>query len=105
MTTTPRHFTAWMANDPSVLDQPFMDVTVLEDEATSYRTETREVPEWSSTGKQAFYGVTTVDAREGDAQDGIKQAEELLGAAGWRIAGKWEATDSAYLVTVERGED
>ena len=99
---TTRHFTAWMANDTSVLDQPFMDVTVLEDELTGENPE--DDGAWSSGGDPQFYAVTTVDAREGDVEDGCKQAEELLEAAGWNLAGKWHAADNAYIVTVERNE-
>lgn len=110
MTTTTRHFTAWMVNDPSCLDQPCMDVTVIEDKIDSYREvttlqETEEIPEWVSSGEQMFHAVTTVNAKEGDAEDGISQAVDLLGEAGWRVVGTWEAVANAYLATVERDEE
>ncbi|WP_432091467.1 hypothetical protein [Streptomyces sp. NRRL F-5630] len=117
-----RHYTAWMTNDFSYLEGDDMDVSVLEDEAVSYREEilsedwdpvtgevvreVRETPVWASAGGDpVFHERTGVDAREGDAEEGIKVAEELLDAAGWRIVGKWEATASSYIVTVEYDGD
>lgn len=121
MTATPRHFTAWMANDPSVLSGDFMDVTVIEDEAISYKTEivsetfdfatgqmeteTEEIPEWASHSAQMFFAETSVNARGGDAQDGIREAEALMEDAGWKVVSGWEATDNSYVATVERIED
>jgi hypothetical protein len=62
---------------------------------------------WSTdTSKPtAFYAVTKVDARDGDAQDGCDEAEDLMRDAGWRVVGNWDAVDNAYVVTVERDED
>ncbi len=100
-----RHFTAWMCNDPSCLDTPFMDVTVLEDMLVNGDPE--KDSEWSSdsTKPVAFFARTTVDAKEGDAQAGIDQAEELMSAAGWRTVGGWDALDTAYVCTVVKDED
>ncbi len=105
---TARHFTAWLVNTPSALDQPCMDVTILEDEIIGY-TEVfgEQQPSWSTdSGKApAFYAITTVDAQDGDDEDGCTEAEDLMSVAGWRTAGKWEAVDTGYIVTVERVED
>lgn len=43
-----------------------------------------------------------VDARDGDINDAIKEAERLMADAGWRTAGKWDAAPNAYFITVER---
>ncbi|MGW3491867.1 helix-turn-helix domain-containing protein [Streptomyces sp. NPDC001054] len=118
---TAQHFTAWMTNDWSCLEGDDMDVSVLEDEAVSYREEilsedwdpatgdvvreVRETPMWESNGNRVFWALTGVDAREGDVEEGIKVAEELLDAAGWRRVGDWEATTSSYIVTVEYDGD
>lgn len=105
---TVRHFTAWLVNDPSALDQPCMDITILEDEITGYHSVFgEEEPSWSTdTSKPtAFYAVTKVDARDGDAQDGIDEAEDLMSAAGWRTVGSWDTVDNAYIVTVERDDN
>lgn len=117
---TRTHFTAWLVNDPSALDQGCMDVTILEDEITGYREgevggeynpqtgavdiAQSEEPIWATApGKpHAFYAVTTVDARDGDTKDGISEAEDLMGQAGWRVVGDWDTVDNAYIVTVER---
>ncbi|MGW0491143.1 helix-turn-helix domain-containing protein [Streptomyces olivaceus] len=117
MTALPCHYTAWMTNDLSCLMGDVMDIAVIEDEATSFREEViseeydfangettrevREVPVWESRGAQVFYAETGVDAREGTAEDGIKAAEELLEAAGWRVVGDWEALPASYVATVE----
>jgi hypothetical protein len=114
---TERHYTAWMANDASVLMGDCMDVTVIEDVATSYKEEvlseeydpetgkvtreTVETPVWESQGQQMFYAETDVDVRDGDAQDGIRKAEALMEKAGWKVVGDWEATDNSYIATVE----
>src|SRR5690348_13396099 len=105
MTVT--HFTAWLVTDTSALDQPCMDVTVIEDQAISYKQdeEGNETPVWASQGDQKFYAVTTVDAHDGDAEDGIGEAESLMLAAGWKTVGEWEAVDNAYIVTVEYDGD
>lgn len=116
MATT--HFTAWLVNDTSALDQDCMDVTILEDEISGYRDgeisgeydphtgeaaiEQTEQPIWSSTSQQVFYAVTTVNAKDGDVKDGCDEAETLMAQAGWRIVGDWDAVDNAYIVTVER---
>jgi hypothetical protein len=103
--TTRRHFTAWMATGSSVLDQPCMDVTIIEDELLGADPDNET--HWSDdTSKpQPFYAVTTVNAKDGDAQDGINEAEALMRAAGWRVAGQWRDTSSAYVATVERDEE
>lgn len=96
------HFTAWLVNDPSALDQSCMDITILED--TLLGADSDDDGSWSTdTSKPtAFYAVTTVDARDGDADDGCNEAEDLMQGAGWRTVGKWDAVDNAYIVTVEK---
>lgn len=114
---TERHYTAWMTNDSSCLSGTFMDVTVIEDIAISYDEEivseeydadtgeilreVVEVPVWASQGPQMFYAETGVDARDGDAEDGIREAEALMEKAGWKVVEAWEATDTSYIATVE----
>lgn len=121
MTTSTRtHFTAWLVNDTSCLDQGCMDITVLEDCITGYREgevvgdidlatgrgdlHREEIPVWSTdtTKPQAFYAVTAVDARDGDVKTAMDEAADLMSAAGWRIVGDWDAVDNAYIVTVAR---
>jgi hypothetical protein len=105
MKTTVTHFTAWLVNDTSALDQGCMDITILEDTVVGY-TEApgAEEPVWGTDATKdiAFYAVTTVDAADGDTKDGIDEASELMEQAGWRIVGDWDAVDNAYIVTVER---
>lgn len=100
------HFTAWLVNDPSCLDQPNCDVTVLYDEAISYRVgdDGEETPIWSSSGNPVFYSITNVGAVDGDTDDAIREARILLADGGWSIVGAWEATDNSYLATVERSD-
>jgi hypothetical protein len=100
-----RHFTAWLVNDHSALDQPNMDIAILED--TLIGADPADDGAWATDSSKptAFYAVTTVDARDGDAEDGCSQAEDLMSDAGWRMVGKWEAVDNAYIVTVERDEN
>lgn len=118
----PRHYTAWMTNDPSCVPNGLMDVTVIEDEAVDYREEvvseeydpasgevvkeTREVPVWESRGAHMFYAETSVAVRDedgsaGDASVGMREAEALMEKAGWRVVGDWEATPTSYVATVE----
>jgi hypothetical protein len=102
---TVRHFTAWLVSDTSALDQPNMDITVLEDTLVGENPE--DDGAWSTDGSKpaAFYGITETDARDGDADEGIRQAERLLADAGWSTVGKWEAVDTGCIITVERDED
>lgn len=99
---TVRHFTAWLVNDPSALDQPCMDVAILEDQLIGMDPEDESAWATDSSKPTAFYAVTTVDARHGDAEDGCDQAEDLMRAAGWKTVGQWDTVDNAYIVTVER---
>jgi hypothetical protein len=103
MTTSTRtHFTAWLVNDTSCLDQGCMDISIWEDELIGGDPDNDR--DWAcDAGKpRAFYAVTTVDARDGDVKAAMDEAEELMGAAGWRTVGKWDATSNAYIVTVAR---
>jgi hypothetical protein len=99
---TVRHFTAWLVNDASALDQDCMDLTILEDELRG--EDPTDDGNWSTdTSKPtAFYAVTTVSAEDGDIDDAITEAVDLMATAGWSIVGKWDTTDNAYIVTVER---
>lgn len=99
---TATHFTAWLVNDPSCLDQGCCDVTILEDQLIG--ADPHNDADWSTdTSKpEAFYAVTTVDAKDGDSNEAIREAEELMSAAGWRVLGDWNAAPNAYIVTVER---
>ncbi|MFE3609754.1 hypothetical protein [Streptomyces goshikiensis] len=96
------HFTAWLVNAPSCLDQGCMDVTVLQDRLIGGDPGNDEDWVTDSSKPQAFYSVTTVDAREGTAADGIGEAEKLMGRAGWKVTGEWEALPNTYIATVQR---
>ncbi|GGU62264.1 hypothetical protein [Streptomyces lavendofoliae] len=100
MTTT--HFTAWLVNDASCLDQPYMDLTILEDELLGEDPANHAA--WTTDGSKpiAFYSRTTVDARDGDIDQGIAEAEAAMEASGWRTVGSWDVVDNAYIVPVER---
>jgi hypothetical protein len=102
MNSTITHFTAWLVNDASALDQGCMDITILEDQLVGGDPDNDG--DWSTdTSKPtAFYAVTTVNAEDGSLSDGRNEAETLMEQAGWRIAGDWDAVDNAYIVTVER---
>lgn len=102
---TRTHFTAWLVNDTSALDQPCMDITVLEDELIGADPEDDSSWSTDTTKPTALYAVTKVDARDGNAEDGCNEAEDLMRNAGWRTIGQWDAVDNAYVVTVERDED
>jgi hypothetical protein len=95
---TALHFTAWMTNDPSTLSGDNMDVMILKDTLDSVP---EKAPEWVSTGEDVFHTETNVNASEGDVADGIREAEELMKAAGWEVVGEWEAVTTSYLATVE----
>lgn len=96
---TMEHFTAWLTTDPGALDQGCADIVVLRDEL---RGEADDPNAWASTGDERFSAATTVDAKDGDHEDAQREAEELLEAAGWKLDGKWDATDTGYIVTVTR---
>ncbi|WP_354643913.1 hypothetical protein [Kitasatospora camelliae] len=96
------HFTAWVTTTPSCLAGDNADVVVLADTFAGYR---RGKVEWESGGGEVFTAVTEVDAREGDDADAIRESEELLEAAGWRITGDWEGLDPGYIATVERQDE
>ena len=104
------HFTAWLVDDRSCLDQDNCDVTVLADDITTFidydhdGTEI-EKPEYSSTGDPVFYGITGVDARNGDINEAIREAEQMLDDAGWQTSGTWEAVGTSYVVEVEPAEE
>lgn len=101
-TTTVTHFTAWLVNDTSCLDQGCMDLTVLQDQLIGGDPEDERGWSTDTEQPQAFYAVTTVDAADGDIDTAQAEAKDLLEQAGWRLAGNWDATPNAYTVTVER---
>ncbi|MFD3336130.1 hypothetical protein ACFWV1_26305 [Streptomyces sp. NPDC058700] len=100
---TETHFTAWLTNDASCLDQPCIDLTVLED---TLNGDSDDNASWvTDSGKErAFYAVTTVEADADDISEAFVQAKDLLEDANWQIVGDWEATPNAYVVTVARDD-
>lgn len=94
------HFTAWLTNDVSALETDYMDITVLRDELISGDPDDPRA--WAATTEQAFYAVTTVNAKDGDIDAAQSEAKELLANGGWRIVGDWDATPNAYTATVAR---
>ncbi|MBB1253065.1 hypothetical protein H3146_06735 [Streptomyces sp. OF3] len=99
---TARHFTAWLVNDPSCLDTAACDVTVLEDQLIGGDPDSDD--DWSTDSSKpiAFHATTTIDARDGDIDQAISEAEQLMDEAGWKTAGDWKPVPNAYIVTVER---
>ena len=96
---TMEHFTAWLTTDPTCLDQGCADVVVLRDEL---RGEPDDPNAWSSTGDPLFSAATTVDAKDGDMEDAMREAVDLLETAGWKLDGNWEAVSTGATVTVTR---
>lgn len=96
------HYTAWLTNVASCLDQPNIDLTVLQDKLTG--ADPTQDGDWSTDPDrpQALYAVTSVPAEDGDIDDAIKEAENLLVASGWTTIGAWDVCDSSYFITVER---
>lgn len=92
---TAAHYTAWITTDRSALDGDCMDLEVVQDELLG------DDPT-DESARFRFYAVTSVDARDGDIDDAIREAEELLRDAGWRVVGEWNATPGAYTATVAR---
>ena len=95
---TTEHFTAWLTTDTTALDGACADVVVLADTDNGYA----DAPVWESTGDPLTHAVTTVDAREGDPEDAIREAEDLLRASGWRVVGTWAGVPTGSIATVER---
>ncbi|PBC72309.1 MULTISPECIES: hypothetical protein [unclassified Streptomyces] len=98
MTTT--HFTAWLTTDASCLDQPNIDVTVLEDELIGDNPANDGA--WSSQGDPLFHAVTGVPAADSSTGRAEKEAQSLLEAAGWTVEGDWEPVPTGGVVTVSR---
>jgi hypothetical protein len=86
-------FYAWVTTDITCLDQGCADVVVLRDENDVRPGETNE---------PLFTATTTVDAKDGDQEDAIREATELLEAAGWKKDGAWEPVTTGAIVTVTR---
>ncbi len=97
----PRHYAAWITTDSTCLDQPNVDVVVLEDVLISEPDD--DEGSWSSTGTQWFHGITGVNAKDGDHGDACREALALLENAGWRTQSlaDGEGVDTGYTVTVE----
>lgn len=87
------NFVAWLTTDITCLDQGCADVVVLRDEADVAPGEDNE---------PLFSAVTTVDARDGDHDDAIREAELLLARAGWRVNGTWEPVTTGCIAAVTR---
>ncbi|GGT65374.1 hypothetical protein [Streptomyces purpureus] len=99
MTTT--HFTAWLTNTPSALDQPNVDLTVLEDVLIGDPDDGDSA--WASAGGEAaFEAITSVPAEDDDDEQALREAKDLLQDAGWRTVGEWDGVETGYIVTVER---
>ena len=100
-----KHFTAWLVNDRTWLDQDNMDVTVLQDmlviDGADYGGQFKEHWETDPEEAPAYYAITTVNAREGDIEEGQKQAKDLLADAGWQTVDGWTVLENAYTITVE----
>lgn len=96
MIATTTHFTAWLTTDTSALDQPNIDITVLEDEELGNKG-------WTSKGGPAlFTTATNIPAEDGDHDKAQAEADDLLSEAGWNTVGSWDAVDTGYIITVER---
>lgn len=103
MTTT--HFTAWLVNDTSCLDQDNCDITILQDQLIAGDPE--DDHNWATDASKptAFHAITSVNAKNGDIDAALDEARTLMAAAGWQLVGGWEAADNAYTVTVEKDAD
>lgn len=101
-----QHFTAWLTIDAGCLDQSNADVMILEDMAitASGPDGTIQEGDWAcDAGKsRVFYAITSQDAKEGDMDKAMEEAESLMSQAGWSTVGKWQAADNAYTITVEQ---
>lgn len=97
-----RHFTAWLTNDSSCLSGDVMDVNVWEDMLIGGDSDDDGCWATDPSKGTPFYAETTVPVDGGRVEDAQDEARHLLENAGWRIAGEWQATPSAYIVTVER---
>lgn len=96
---TVEHFTAWLTTDRSCLAGEFCDVSVLADEEIGERDGR---PVWASTDRRVFHAETTARHDADTDEEAVRQATELLGAAGWRTVGDWRAVPSGSVATVER---
>jgi hypothetical protein len=99
------HFTAWITNDTSCLEGPDVDVVVIPDKIGWHEGDgdgEPTVPQWQSDGGPVFSAVTSIDAREGDLGEAAREAEQLLGAAGWRRVEDWNVVPTGYVAAVER---
>lgn len=99
---TATHFTAWLTDDPSCLDQPNVDLNIWQDMLTTGDGD--QDGDWACDPGQGtfFNAITSVNAEDGDVDDAMAEAKNLMEAAGWRIVGDWQPAGNAYTVTVER---
>lgn len=102
---TATHFTAWLVNDTSCLDQACMDITILEDQLIGGDPDRDDNWSTDSSKPQAFHAVTTVDAEDGDFEQAEEEARDLMEAAGWRITGSWQSVDVGAIATVEKHDN
>lgn len=98
MTNTTKHYTAWLTNVRSALDQPNMDITILEDEAIGD-------PEngdgtWACAGGEAVYYTVTDMAADDYWGDCTAVATNILRHAGWDTTDEWTSNDTGYAVSV-----
>lgn len=100
------HFTVWVTTDPSCLEGPYTDVTVIEDEIFGYRLDDNGDPDhtrplWESSGEWVFNAPTTI-RYNADHDVMLKHALEVLDTNGWIRDTPWQAVNSGYVATVIR---
>ncbi|MEU0991240.1 hypothetical protein [Streptomyces sp. NPDC005953] len=94
------HYTAWLTTDSTCLDGACSDVTVLADELSGHHHSTGEA-QWVSAGDPLLHTVTTVSAKDGDDEQAMQEAQELLKASGWSVDGQWEAVPTGFIIPVK----
>lgn len=89
--TDPTTYTAWITTEPSALQGPMCDVVILANDEDG-----------GSTGDPLWTALTTVPcaAAMRDDTELIRQAKDLLLAAGWHQDGEVEDSGSGYIVNV-----
>ncbi len=105
MSTTDQHYTAWLTTDATMVTNDTMDVVVLADEEQEsgrYDDAGEPILDWFSTGDPLFHADTSTNVRDGDHEDGQRDAVQLLEDAGWVVRGDWKPVASGYVATVER---
>lgn len=98
-------YTAALATASDVVFGDFCDVSVVENEVTSYRqgSDGYDIPVYGMTSVVAMDAVeTTVRTDADNYGDAETDADEILAANGWVRIGDWEPSDNAYYAPVER---